>query len=465
MMKKIFYFSLMFAAAYGFTSCKNEEDDIFEATAAERLNAASALYSARLTAQPNGWAMQYYPTYDNEDPNGAGYLLLCRFNKDYTVDVSGYNWPHWESVFNVESRDYEMKVYYNKQYITDTSYWEVITDNGPVLSFNSYNDALHLFSDPDYYETGTGFGGDYEFVVVDAPEDASYMMLKGKKRGTYNLLTPVEEGVDYETYLREVSEFQDKYFTSQSPVGCYIVFGDSLYIMEDANAGLPSIYPEGSDKIASQTFHPFLITKRGNDFYLRFRDAFERDDMDGVLQDLRFIPEEDRFVCPANNNFRIEPHNANQFFWETFEMGHLYTLKRDVPEEETSEKMRDAFATALKDMKTVNKNFVFDELRFRMGDEEGLAEWAFKYQSTSSAREVVFVYDMVAEPDGFKMTFKEAKTDNGANILNRVNGVKDIITNLFSQDFKVKGYGTQFNLSKVKFVSESDPDLWFVLQY
>lgn len=455
----------MLAVTMGVTSCKNEEDDIFNASAAERLNAASDLYSARLTAQPNGWAMQYYPTYDDEAPNGAGYLLLNRFNKDYTVDVSGYNWPHWENVFNVESRDYEMKVFYNKQYITDTSYWQVITDNGPVLSFNSYNEALHLFSDPDYYETGTGFGGDYEFVIVDAPEDASYMMLKGKKRGTYNLLTPVEEGVDYETYLREVSDFQDIHFTSRSPVGCFIMFGDSVYNMEDASEGLPSIYPEGSDKIANQTFNPFLITKRGNDFYLRFRDAFKRDDMEGVLQDLRFIPEEDRFVCPDNNDFRIEPHNANKFFWETFEKEHIYTLKREVPEEEMSAKMRDAFAVALNDMKGVNKNFVFDELRFRKGDENGLAEWVFKYQTTQSAREMAMVYEIAAESDGFKMTFKEAKTDYAANILNRVEGVKTIITNLFSQNFKVKGYGTQFDLSKVKFVAESDPDLWFVLQF
>ena len=465
MMKKIFYFSLILATALGFNACSNEDEDLFNASAAERLNAASELYSARLTAQPNGWAMQYYPTYDNEDPNGAGYLLLNRFNKDYTVDVSGYNWPHWENVWDVEEKDYVMKIFYSKQYLSNTSYWEVITDNGPVLSFNSYNDAFHWFSDPDTHETGTGFGGDYEFVIVDAPEDASYMMLKGKKRGTYNLLTPVEEGVDYETYLREVSEFQDVHFSSNSPVGCYIMFGDKVYNMEDANAGLPSIYPEGTDKIANQVFNPFLITKRGDDFYLRFRDAFKRDDMEGVLQDLRFIPEEDCFVCPANSDFRIEPHNANKFFWDTFDVGHIYSLKREAPEEEMSAKMREAFTKAYNELKASNKNNKFDELRFRKGDEEGLAEWAYKYQSTSNAKEMVLVYDIAAEAEGFTLTFKEAKTTNADKQLNGINGLKEIFTNLFSQKFKVVGYGTQFDLSKVKFVAESDPDLWFVLKY
>lgn len=464
MIRKIFFPMLMFAAMTGITSCNNEEADIFSDSAAERLNAASELYSARLTAQPNGWAMQYYPTYDDEEPNGTGYLLLNRFNKDYTVDVSGYNWPYWASVFDVEKRDYVMKVYYNRQYITDTSYWEVITDNGPVLSFNSYNKALHLFSDPDNYETGTGFAGDYEFVIVDAPEDASYMMLKGKKRGTYNLLTPIEEGVDYESYLTDVIAFQDSHFTSESPVGCYIIFGDSIYNMEDANDGIPSIYPKGSDRITTEIFNPFLVTKRGNDYYLRFRDAFQRDDMEGTLQDLRFVPEEDRFVCTENPAFRIEPHNANEFFWETFDNEHVYSMRSDVPEAEMSEKMREAFATALTDIKAINKNFVFEELRFRKG-EEGTAEWAFKYQTTSSAREMVMIYDIESEADGLTLTFKEAGTTYAENIRTKVNGINTIITELFSQKFKVQGYGSQFNLARVKFVSESDPDFWFVLKY
>ena len=463
-MKKIIYLMLTFAVVLTVTSCSKEEDDIFKASAAERLNAASALYSSRLTAQPNGWAMQYYPTYDDSDPNGAGYLLLCRFNKDFTVDVSGYNWPKWLYVKNTETKDYEYVISYYKEYKTDTSFWEVITDNGPVLSFNSYNESMHLFSDPDYNQTGTGFGGDYEFVIVDAPEDASYMMLKGKKRGTYNLLTPIEEGVDYESYMQDVSNFHDLFFSASSPVGCYITFGDSIYVMEDAENGLPSIYPLGMDKIAYQNFNPFLITKRGDDYYLRFRDAFERDDMEGVLQDLRYVPEEDRFVCTENSGFRIEPHNANEFFWETFDKGHVYSLSRIVPEEEMSQKMRTAFETALADMKAVNRNFVFDLLRFRIGD-EGTAEWSFKYQTISSAREMIYVYDIETELDGCMLTFKDGKDTYANNIMNRVDGVKDMMSSILSQKFKILGYGTQFNLSKVKFVAESDPDLWFVLSY
>ena len=80
------------ATALAFNSCKPaEEDDIFDKSAAERLNEASDLYSKRLMASPNGWAMQLYPTTENEYPYGSGYLLLCRFNKDFSVNVSMNN--------------------------------------------------------------------------------------------------------------------------------------------------------------------------------------------------------------------------------------------------------------------------------------------------------------------------------------------------------------------------------------
>ncbi len=92
------------------TSCAGEEDDIFSASAAERLNESSAKYSARLEAQPNGWAMQYYPTYSDEYPYGSGYLLLMDFNPDYSVRVAMNN-------------RFSGNVYKN-----DVSAWEVIKE-------------------------------------------------------------------------------------------------------------------------------------------------------------------------------------------------------------------------------------------------------------------------------------------------------------------------------------------------
>ena len=265
-MKKIFSISLLFCAAFVFVGCAGEEDDLFNKTAAERLNEASDLYSSRLTAQPNGWAMQLYPTTKDEAPYGNGYLLLLRFNTNHTV-VAAMNNSMSSNVFK-----------------EDSSAWDVITDNGPVLTFNTYNTVIHTFTNPEDIsstgskdepndETGTGIGGDYEYIITDAPEDASYMMLKGKKRGTYNLLTPVEEGIDYQSYLEDVKNFQNNMFPSNSPTYDIVHYGDSIYKMEGANDGIPNIYPFDKDAVINESFNPFLVTKRGDDYYLRFRDA------------------------------------------------------------------------------------------------------------------------------------------------------------------------------------------------
>ena len=157
-MKKIFSISLLFCAALVFVGCAGEEDDLFNKTAAERLNEASDLYSSRLTAQPNGWAMQLYPTTKDEAPYGNGYLLLLRFNTNHTV-VAAMNISMSSNVFK-----------------EDSSAWDVITDNGPVLTFNTYNTVIHTFTNPEDIsstgskdepndETGTGIGGDYEYIL------------------------------------------------------------------------------------------------------------------------------------------------------------------------------------------------------------------------------------------------------------------------------------------------------------
>ena len=77
-MKKILTLTFILVSTLTYTSCSNEEDLIFDKSAAERLNEASDLYSSRLMASPNGWAMQLYPTNDNEYPYGNGYLLLWK---------------------------------------------------------------------------------------------------------------------------------------------------------------------------------------------------------------------------------------------------------------------------------------------------------------------------------------------------------------------------------------------------
>ena len=97
-------------------SCNYEEDDLFSASAAERLMQSQKTYTERLTGTT--WVMEYYPTNRNTAPTGVGYLLMTAFGNDQTVRIGMDN------------------AVTNDLYTEDTSLWEVISDQGPVLSLD-----------------------------------------------------------------------------------------------------------------------------------------------------------------------------------------------------------------------------------------------------------------------------------------------------------------------------------------
>ena len=131
-----------------FTGCAGEEEDLFATSAAERLSSAMVTYSNRLADAGGKWAMEYYPTNGLEAPQGLGYLMLLDFGKDNSVKVAMDN------------------NFTNNVYKEDESIWEMIADNGPVLTFNTYNECMHAFSDPKDIpftkdkETGLGAEGE-----------------------------------------------------------------------------------------------------------------------------------------------------------------------------------------------------------------------------------------------------------------------------------------------------------------
>ncbi len=446
-MNKIFSIALLCSAALSFTACVNEEDDLFDKTAAERLNEASSLYSQRLTASPNGWAVQLYPTTQNEAPYGTGYLLMFRFHANKSVDASMNN------------------LLSNGKYLSATSSWDVITDNGPVLSFDTYNPVVHAFSDPEDVpqtgdrdntidETGTGIGGDFEFIIVDAPEDASYMMLKGKKRGTYNLLTPVEEGVDFEAYLSDVKSFQSKMFPSTQPSFDVLHIGGDRYRMIDYAGGVPNIYPYDGDAVMDQTFNPFLITKRGDDYYLRFRDAKTYGDY--TVQDFKYDKEKDIFQSVDNADCYIDGDEPLRFFNQRISVDKR-RLSVSVKAPGVSDKVAECMSSISNEFKSINKKYALKAMFLYYDNSVEKYYLRVQYGSDNFA-EYEFAY---SENEGnAKFEYVQPKSDSDANVLSGIPSLSTFIQNLSNQ-FVVSAVDTKFDMSNLKFVSTADAAWWF----
>lgn len=445
-MNKILSITLLFGAALAFTACTGEEDDLFDKSAAERLDESKAVYTQRFAANGGKWVMEYYPTNGSAAPQGKGYLMLLEFSSKGWVRIA----------MNNEMSD--------NKYQEDTSLWKVIADQGPVLSFCTYNANLHYFSDPAIYDTGLGYEGDYEFEIIDLQENAELAMLKGKKRGTYIRLTALPADTDFDQYLTEVNEFKNTIFSSSSPTDSWLTIGDSTFVMTDVASGIVSMYPLGGDQISQSSDYPYLITFHDGLYHFRFKSAITGGGEQSE-QELVYNVTDDKFygLTSQANTITAPYENAESFFKEKFDGGHTFKVYRKNADD-VSAKMKDYLDAASNAMTAKNKKYQIDSVSVRYVADLGTT-WLFKYQTGSSAQEIVYKYDMQMDGNKVTFTYKEPAAVNGANILNTVPEIKKLMTEVLSKKFTIEKYNTLFNLRKIKLTAEDDKDLWFVLNY
>jgi len=231
-----------------FTGCWKEEIDIFPNTPAERLNQAMSTYEDVLTSAENGWKMEYYA-----NTQGGGYTLLMKF------DASG--------LVTIASRSLLTK---NAAYEQDSSLYEVIADNGPVLTFNTFNQVLHVFSNPEHpeildpyeegYLIGYGWRGDYKFIIKEAVEDT--VRLKGKKYGAEIIMTKLSPEIQWQAYLDELGDLDKMLFHVDVPM-LTLKVDDVFHRIYKGRFHVFEI--KKTDKESQKV--PFIVTSTGIQFY------------------------------------------------------------------------------------------------------------------------------------------------------------------------------------------------------
>ncbi|MDE6449801.1 MAG: DUF4302 domain-containing protein, partial [Muribaculaceae bacterium] len=88
-------------------------------------------------------------------------------------------------------------------------------DNGPTLSFDSYNSLMHFFATPWGGGTGEGYqayDGDFEFALVEVKP--SLITLRGKRTGNVMYMRPLE--VEADQYIDEVVTVSDNMFLTEA---------------------------------------------------------------------------------------------------------------------------------------------------------------------------------------------------------------------------------------------------------
>lgn len=181
-MKNIINSILIGTAVLGLSACSLHDDtELFGEPAAERLEKNVAADKTLLESAANGWELHMWT---GKDYSGGGYTYFMKFAND-KVTVSSDIAPA------------NMKT---------TSSYDVISDQGPVLTVNTYNEIFHYLAEPSM-DDDDGEQQDYEFVIMRTTNDSIY--LRGKKWGNHMVMTRVAESTSWEDEINKIQQMDE----------------------------------------------------------------------------------------------------------------------------------------------------------------------------------------------------------------------------------------------------------------
>lgn len=420
------------------TSCfKMEEADIFDDNAATRLEKAVTEYTNVLTDKGGKWMLEYYSNGDE-----PGYVYIMTFEKNGWVTMSGKN----KFIGEVKGNDKAI-------FATEKSLWEVISDNGPVLSFNSYNTIFHLFANPEDIastetdEQGYGHEGDYEFDIMKYSGDTLY--LDGKKYERHMLMTRIDVEDD-ENFFTELDEVATR-FSPLVPELYLTTPSGQRYVCGNASSMIWSIYPEGGDKITETQTYNAILTKDG----VRFMNPLY------ILADYGDLPMQS---FKFKNGKLVAEDGETTISCDT--LGNVFAdsrFKWQIDAAKSSGELLDAynaFSTAIKAYNKANLQY----MQFVQVSSSTLSTKAllFNVKVSSKALNCNLYCDMTTNGDNVSFKFTGDGDKNALVFYDNVPAVKNFLALLESEEYTLS---TDLPLgpSVMKLTSKKDPNSFLTI--
>lgn len=210
------------------SSCLKDQEDVFDGNASERMQTYLNDAQKTLMGAENGWELDYYP---DRNQSYGGFAYAIKFTSS-SATVSSILQPG----------------------VSITSLYKMNTDNGPMLSFDSYNALMHFFATPngDNYEAQDG---DFEFVIDSVASDL--VKIHGKRSGNTMYFRKLTESP--EKFIADADSVAGELFVSG---GDGTVGGSALSMSLDYNHQLAT-FTSGTETAEA----PFTIVDKGVRFY------------------------------------------------------------------------------------------------------------------------------------------------------------------------------------------------------
>ena len=393
-MKKTYRLLFALTALIFTAACTPEVEDAFNKPSPDRIAEAISETKDILTAAPNGWKMAY------QGSGGfGGFNILCKFDKE-------------DNVFCEEESDHAKA----------TSHYTVQQGQGVLLSFDSFNAALHKYSDPvgkingkAVGKDGKGFQGDFEFRVMSCTKDS--IVLEGRKHGDRVVMTPMPEDLTWDSFFTQIATVASGMSSERYNI---IIDKDTL----PARMNLHTLHT--TDKNGKAVAIPFIYTPQGI-------EVLKADSLNGRKLTAFTYSTDDKWVDPNDKSVMLSPRDITPleaFFSDnwTINVGYSSTAEMNVW------KAAAAYA-ASKNMEIVTVYFSttpgFLSLSSYVGDDWGNLRTLY----STSGKDQITIKGFRPNPKG------TANERNGAVFYNQYK-LKDI-----ANTFLVNGQATDYTLS------------------
>lgn len=160
-MKKNIYILLILTTIV-FTACNDDDVNVFDKTADERVSEAIGNLKQELIAPPNGWKVKYRPVTES-----GAYYVLMKFGEDNKVSITS----------DLSAED--------GKYTTQTISYRIDSSLGLELVLENYNFFSFLFE-----QNMASFGAEFEFIYTSkTPDNALVFRSKTDLTNPVTILT------------------------------------------------------------------------------------------------------------------------------------------------------------------------------------------------------------------------------------------------------------------------------------
>ena len=284
---KIFAIMMLAVPALFLQSCLKDQEDLFDQPSSIRMQNYLDNTQKVLIDAPNGWLLEYFP---HKSQSYGGFVYTLRFTAD--------------------------SVYTNCELAPGLEFgslYRLTNDDGPVLSFDTYNPALHYFAEPseDRYEA---YGGDFELVIDSVGADV--IKLHGKRSLTTMYMYKMTE--DANNYLVKVLDMSEGLLFANAKGSVGNLTAEGNVDLDNRQITLTSGEISGSSA--------FVFTDKG----IRLYKPIELGNV--VVTELGLDTTNDKLVGTAKTGEAIDLKLVKPDGWKTFqELVGTYAFNSETP--------------------------------------------------------------------------------------------------------------------------------------